>query len=82
LPPVSAGDPRDEAEQRRIVGRDDCDDAGRFRDREVEVRPCDGVRRAEHLRELVGEPGVPDPAIDRAMHFVLTTAQLGELGDA
>ena len=72
---VAAGErrrePRDEAEQRRVVGRDDGDDAGRLRDREVEVRPGDRVRRAEHLRELVGEARVPDPAVDRALDLVL-----------
>ena len=56
---------RHEAEQRRLLRRHDGDDAGRLGDGEVEVRPCDGVRAAEHLRELVGPAGVPDPAVDR-----------------
>ena len=36
----------DEAEQRRRLGRDDADDAGRLGDREVEVRRRDRVGRA------------------------------------
>ena len=58
-------EPRDEPVQRRLVGREDPDDAGRLRDREVEVRAGDGVRPAEHLGELVGPARVPDEAIDR-----------------
>ena len=42
--------------------------------------PGDRVRRAEHLRELVGEAGVPDPAVDRALDLVRAAAELGELG--
>ena len=68
--------------KRRLVGRDRRDDAGRLRDREVEVRTSDGVRPAQHLRELVGEAGVPDPTVDRTVHFVLAGAELGELLDA
>ena len=83
LPPVTAGAtretrPRSGGSSGATIG----DDAGRLRDREVEVRPGDRIRRAEHLRELVGEPGVPDPAVDRAVHLVLAAAELGELGDA
>ena len=74
-------DPRDEPEQRRLLRRDDGDDAGRLRHGEVEVRPGHGVRTAEHLRQLVGEPGVPDPTVDRALDLVPPRRQLGELGN-
>ena len=56
-----------EPEQRRRLGRDDADDAGRLGDREVEVRRRDRVRRAEDLGDLVGPAGVPDPAVDGAV---------------
>ena len=70
---------RDEPVERRLVGRDDPDHAGRLRDREVEVRRRDRVRRAEHLRVLVGPARVPDPAIDRALDLLAARAELGEL---
>ena len=59
-----------------------ADDADRLRDREVEVRPGDGVRRAEHLRELVRPARVPDPAVDGRRHLGLVADELGELGAA
>ena len=58
-------EPRHEAEERAPLGRDDADDASRLGDREVEVRGADGVRRAQHLGDLVRPARVPDPAIDR-----------------
>ena len=50
---------------RRLLGSDDPDDPRRLRDREVEVRRGDRVRRAEDLGDLVCPAGVPNPAIDR-----------------
>ena len=47
-------DPRDEPLERRRLGSENRDDAGRLGHGEVEVRPGDGVRAAEHLRQLVG----------------------------
>src|SRR5262249_29600457 len=47
-----------------------------------EVRPGDGIRAAEYLRQLVGPAGVPDDAVDRALHLVAAATQLGEFGDA
>src|SRR5690606_3324913 len=35
--------------------------------REVEVGARDGVRGTGHLGDLVGPPGVPDPAVDRGV---------------
>ena len=60
-------EPADQAEQRRRLGGDDPNDAGRFGDREVEVRCRDRVRRPEHLGDLVSPAGVPDPAVDGAI---------------
>ena len=53
-------DAADEAAERRLVRRERRDYAGRLGDAEVEVRPGDGVRAAEHLRELVRPARVPD----------------------
>ena len=61
-------EPADEAQQRRGLGRDDADDAGRLGDREVEVRRGDRVGRAQDLGDLVGPAGVPDPAVDGPVH--------------
>ena len=47
-----------------VSGATTPDDAGRLGDREVEVRRRDRVGRAEHLGDLVGPAGVPDPAVD------------------
>ena len=55
----------DEAEQARLLRRQDGHHAGRLGQREVEVRPRDRVGGAGHLRELVGPAGVPDDAVDR-----------------
>ena len=91
LPPMSAGASRETSPSSGGSSRrDDRDDAGRLGDREVEVRAGDRVRRAEHLRELVGEARVPDPAVDRPLDLVLArcsssansgSARLHHLGD-
>ena len=49
------------------LGREHRDDTGRLGHGEVEVRAGDGVRAAEHLRQLVGPAGVPDDPVDRAL---------------
>ena len=72
----------DEPEQRRLVRDDDSDDARRLRQREVEVRPGDGIRRAEHLRELVRPARVPDDPVDRTLNLLAAAAELRELGCA
>ena len=72
-------DPRDEPFERRLLGCEHRDDAGRLRDGEVEVRPGDRVRAAEHLRQLVGPAGVPDDPIDRAFDLAPTRARAGEV---
>ncbi len=83
LPPTIAGASlRDEPLERGLVGREDPDDAGRLRDREVEVRPGDRVRPAEHLRELVRPARVPDHAIDRGVDLLRARAVRGEVGAA
>ena len=82
---VAAGEhrrqPRHEAQQRAALGRDDPDHAGRLRDREVEVRRPDRVRRPEHLGDLVGPARVPDPAVDRAARRPRGPAGVDPLGD-
>src|SRR5581483_2974764 len=42
----------------------------------------DGVRPAEHLRQLVGPAGIPDDPVDRALDLGAAAAELGELGRA
>ena len=80
LPPTSAGASREtRPSSGGSSGAIDRDDAGRLGHGEVEVRPRDRVRRAEHLRELVGEARVPDPAVDRALDLVAAGRELGEL---
>jgi hypothetical protein len=76
------GEARNEPGKTRLFGRDDADDAGRLWHREVEVRAGDGVRRAEHLRELVRPPRVPDPGVDRGVDLGLVPGELDELGPA
>ena len=49
---------------------------------EVEVRARDGIRRAEHLRELVRPARVPDDPVDRALDLFAAGAELRELGGA
>ena len=71
------GEPADEPQQRRGLRRDDADDAGRLGDREVEVRRRDRVGRAEHLGDLVGPAGVPDPAVDGAVDDLAGPARAG-----
>ena len=65
---VAAGQHRgqhaDQPEQRRLLRREDGDDAGRLGHREVEVRAGDGVRATQHGGQLVGPARVPDPAVD------------------
>src|SRR5207237_5455240 len=51
-----------------------------LRDREIEVRPGDGIRAAEHLRQLVRPARVPDDTVDRALDLVTAAAELRELG--
>src|SRR6266498_5224747 len=75
-------DARDEAEQRRLVRREDGDDTGRLGDREVEVGARDGIRRAQHLRELVRPTRIPDDPIDAALDLRTAAAELRELGRA
>src|SRR2546430_1617707 len=58
---------RDEPEERRLFRAEDADDAGRLGHGEVEVRPGDGGRGAEHLRQLVRPARVPDDAVDRSL---------------
>src|SRR5919197_1192618 len=70
---------RDEPEQRRLLGAEDADDAGRLGHGEVEVRPGDGVRGAEHLGELVRPARVPDDAVDRLLDLGLAGAEVGQL---
>ena len=71
LPPTSAGAIREtRPSSGGSSGATIADDAGRLRHGEVEVRAGDRVRGAEHLRELVGEARVPDPAVDRALDLV------------
>ena len=68
----------DEAVERGLVGREDRDHAGRLGDGEVEVRAGNGIRRAEHLGELVRPARVPDDAIDRALDLTTAGAHGGE----
>ena len=70
LPPTSAGAIRETRPSSGGSSARRRDDAGRLRHREVEVRARDRVRPTEHLRQLVGEPGVPDPTIDRPLDLV------------
>ena len=77
LPPTIAGAIREtRPEQRRLLGREDGDDAGRLGHREVEVRPGDGIGAAEHLRQLVGPAGVPDDPVDRALDLARGRSRL------
>ena len=75
-------EPGDEAAERRLVGREDRDDAGRLGEGEVEVRPGDRVRGADHLRELVRPARVPDDAVDRGLDLLLARADRGEVAGA
>ena len=72
-------DARDETKQRWLVGGEDRDDAGGLGHGEVEILTRDGIRRAEHLRELVRPAGVPDDPIDRLLDLVTATRELCEL---
>ncbi len=51
FPPTMAGAIRETSPASgRLLGSENPDDSGRLRHGEVEVRPGDGIRRAEHLR--------------------------------
>ena len=76
FPPVSAGRTRETSPSSGgSSGASDRDDAGGLGNGEVEVRAGDGIRRAEHLRELVRPPGVPDDPIDGALDLVAARGQ-------
>jgi hypothetical protein len=75
-------DARDEAEQRRLVRGDDPHDTRGLGHGEVEVGAGDRVRRPEHLRELVREARVPDPAVDGALDLVAAPPSAANFVDA
>ena len=75
-------DHRHEPEQRRVVRRDDADDAGRLGHREVEVGTGDGVGRPGDLGDLVGPSRVPDPPVDGRVHLAARGARRRALGVA
>ena len=70
--------PRDEPVERRLVRCEERHHAGRLGDGEVEVRTRNGIRRPEHLGELVSPARVPDHAIDRGLDLVTSRAHPGQ----